>query len=101
MGTNLPFYQHVRGGSSIDAKAARAELLFIHFCHVPMSRINRANISAFLHSFMAFRETNLSSASPFLNVTELLTFRMNGVLLSEIEIILLNVCKYILLSSFI
>ena len=47
---------------------------------------------------MVCRETNLNIASPFPNVTELLTLHMNGFLLSEIKIILLKVCKYILLS---
>jgi hypothetical protein len=98
MRANLPFYQHLPGGSPTDAKAARAEKLPIHFRHVPMSRISVAKISAFPHSFMACIETNLSVASPFPNVTELLTLRVNVFLLSEIKIILLNVCKYILIS---
>jgi hypothetical protein len=91
----------VLGGSSTDAKAAKAELLLSYLRHVPMSRISTANISAFPHSFMACIETNLSVASPFPNVTELLTFRMTGFILSEIKIILLNICKYMLLSLFI
>jgi hypothetical protein len=101
MGANLPFCQHVLGGSSTDAKAARAELLLNILRHVPMSIISRANISAFPHSFKAYIETNLSVASPFPNVTELLAFRMNGFIFNEIKIILLNICKYILLSLFI
>jgi hypothetical protein len=98
MGAKLPFPQHIPGGSSSDAKASRAEKLPIHLRHVPISRISIANISAFPHSFIACIETILSVASPFPNFTELLTLRMNEFLLSEIKIILLNVCTYILLS---
>jgi hypothetical protein len=62
----------------------------IHLRHVPMSKISGANISAFPHSFMACTKANLSVVSPFPNVTESLTLYMNGFILSEIKIILLN-----------